>query len=229
MFDLTRTSSHRRGFLGRLGALAGLGLVGGARELLAAPTRPASTGSPAEDDEWLKRLHGKHRQLFDMPHHEDGLGLLHIRNWLSTYNGAYQVADSDLNAVGTLYGMTVPLGLTDEMWDKYPFGGALEITDPMTNAPIKRNKFLNPKEGDTFAFGFFDANIKVLMQRGTTFILCNNALNFWVGQLVARNLGTKEAIRADLLAHVIPGVVVVPAMVIAINMAQEAGLSYMKL
>ena len=230
MIDLTHTSSHRRGFLGRLGALAGLGLVGGARDLLAAtvPARQPAAPAQRDDDEWLKRLHGKHRQLFDMAEPGAGVPLLHIRNWLSTYNEAYHVPDSDLNAVGTFYGKTVPLGLSDEMWAKYPFGATLQINDPATKAPITRNMFLSPKEGDDFAFGFYDSGVTPLMRRGTTFILCNNALNFWVGRLSQGGLGTKEAIRADLLAHMVPGVVLVPAMVIAINKAQEAGLSYMK-
>ena len=229
MLDLNPTPGHRRGFLGRLGALAALGLVGGSRELLAAPANRRHADRLEPDEEWLNRLHGKHRQLFDMPNHENGLGLLHVRNWLTTYNDAYHVPDSDLNAVGTFYGKTIPLGFTDEMWAKYPLGAAIEVTDPATKAPMTWNMFLHPREGDPFAFGFFDSSIEALMRRGTTFILCNNALNIWVGRLAQGGLGTAEAIRADLVAHLIPGVVIVPAMVIAINKAQERGLSYMKL
>ena len=42
-------------------------------------------------------------------------------------------------------------------------------------------------------------------------------------------MGTADDIAKDLLAHVQPKVVVVPGMVVAINQAQEAHISYMKL
>jgi len=177
-------------------------------------------------DKWLAGLNGKHRCLFDMPTADDGIGLLHIRNWMNCWRDTYQMKDSELSAVGTLYAKTVPLGFTDDMWVKYPFGAALEINDPATKAPLKRNMFAHPKTGDTIAFGMLDSAIEPLQARGVTFILCNNALNFWVGKLSAGGAGKPEVIRADLLAHMLPKVVVVPAMVVAIDKAQEKGLSY---
>jgi hypothetical protein len=36
-------------------------------------------------------------------------------------------------------------------------------------------------------------------------------------------------VRAEFLAHLVPGVVVVPAMVMAVNQAQAKGCSYMHL
>jgi len=80
--------------------------------------------------------------------------------------------------------------------------------------------------GISIAFGMLDSAIEPLQARGAVFILCNNALNFWVGRLAAGGAGKAETIRADLLAHLLPKVVVVPAMVVAISKAQEKGLTY---
>jgi intracellular sulfur oxidation DsrE/DsrF family protein len=225
---LNASPSHRREFLGQMGAAVGLGLV--AR--LPAPLAAASASNPDpvdRADKWLDTLKGKHRQLFDMPLPEDGLGLLHIRNFLATYREAYGVPEKELNAVGTLYGKTIPLGFTDEMWVKYKFGAALNITDVKTNAPLERNMFAHPQAGDPLAFGFLDSSVEALQAKGALFILCNNALNFWVGRLSAGGMGAAADIRADLLAHLLPKIVIVPAMVVAINKAQERGISYMKL
>ncbi|HEY2824689.1 MAG TPA: hypothetical protein VGI83_04020, partial [Gemmatimonadales bacterium] len=194
----------------------------------AAPLVARSQGQVSASDAWVEGLKGKHKQLFDMAEPEDGVGLLHVRNYLATYKDAYRAAPADVNAVVTLYGKTTPLGFPDAMWAKYKFGAALEIKDPKTGQPTERNFFFHPEDGDNFAFGFNDSSIENLQKQGVVFILCNNALNFFISRLSAGGLGTKEAIRADLLANMLPGVVLVPAMVIAINRAQEHGLSYMK-
>jgi len=228
--------SHRREFLGQVGAVVGLGLAARFPAPLAAEPAPTPGPGPGpgpgpvdEDDKWLDTLKGKHRQLFDMASPEDGLGLLHVRNYLATYRETYGLPEKDVNAVATLYGKTIPLGFSDEMWARYKFGAALKINDSKTSAPIERNMFYRPQQGDNFAFGLFDSSIETLQARGALFIMCNNALNFWIGGLSAGGMGTKEEIRADLLAHLLPKVVVVPAMVVAINKAQERGVAYMKL
>jgi intracellular sulfur oxidation DsrE/DsrF family protein len=226
--DLLASSSHRRGFLGRVGAAVGLGLMARLPAELAA--EPVQGPDPIDKtDKWLDTLKGKHRMLFDMPGPNDGVGLLHVRNWMNTWRDAYGLKDGELNAVGTLYGKTIPLGFSDDMWVKYKFGAALSINDAATKAPLARNMFAHPKPGDPLAFGMLDSAIEALQARGVLFILCNNALNFWVGRLVAGGAGKAEDIRADLLAHILPKIVVVPGMVVAINKAQERGVAYMYL
>ena len=52
---------------------------------------------------------GKHRQFFDMPNHENGMGLLHVRNYLNAMRDTYHVTHPDVTAVVGLYGMTTML------------------------------------------------------------------------------------------------------------------------
>jgi hypothetical protein len=224
---LLRTSpSPRRDFLGRVGAVFGLTLAAGLPEAVMAEPVPEA---PDQGADWMSGLKGKHRQLFDMPEPADGFGLLHIRNYMNTWRDAFGMKDSEINAVGTCYGKATPLGFTDEMWAKYKFGAVLNITDATTKAPLARNMFYHPQPGDNFAFGFFDSSIEALQARGVLFILCNNALHFWASRLSAAGMGTADDIAKDLLAHLLPKIVVVPGMVVAINQAQEARVSYMKL
>ena len=73
---------------------------------------------------------------------------------------------------------------------------------------------------------FVDAGIENLQKMGTTFLLCNNALVGWSSMLAHVGRGTAADIESNLRANMLPGVVTVPAMVIAIEKAQAAGISY---
>jgi len=59
---------------------------------------------------------------------------------------------------------------------------------------------------------------------GVVFLLCNNALTRWSGGR-EQGLGTAAEIHADLTAHAVPGVVIVPDVLIAITKAHERGFS----
>ena len=61
---------------------------------------------------------------------------------------------------------------------------------------------------------------------GTKFLLCNNALGIWCLELEARGKGKAQDLDQELRANLLPGVTIVPAMVIAIDQAQEAGIKY---
>jgi len=68
--------------------------------------------------------------------------------------------------------------------------------------------------------------IENLQKMGTKFLLCNNAFGAWCLELQARQKGKADAIQKELAANVLPGVTIVPAMVIAIEKAQAAGIRY---
>jgi intracellular sulfur oxidation DsrE/DsrF family protein len=102
------------------------------------------------------------------------------------------------------------------------------VTDPATKLPTTRNLFAHPQAADAATGLPADAGIVELQRRGVLFIMCNNALTFWVGRLASAGGGAPKDIRADLLTHLLPGVVIVPAMVVAINKAQARGLTYFK-
>jgi intracellular sulfur oxidation DsrE/DsrF family protein len=201
-------STHRRGFLGRAAALAA-GAV-------ATPKLLEATSLPAED-EWLNRITGSHRQLFDAPADAGGLPMVHILNYLNTYNTAYGVMDSDINVIGTFYGFTTLHGLNDATWAKYRLGEIVNVRDG-SGQPATAN----PWRTQVTALGttFPGASIEALQKRGVIFLLCNNALTFFSGT-VAKGRGLDQpAVYADLKANMLPGVVLVPAMVIAIEKAQ---------
>ena len=208
--------TDRRAFIG---SVAGFGA--GAL-LLPELARPEVTTS----DAWLDRLKGKHRQLFDAPEPDGGTVLRHSRGYLDVWRDAYGVAEHDVSLIVTLYGRTTPFGVQDAMWEKYKLGGALNLTDAKTNAPLVRNYFAHPEPGDPVGDGTPECSIESLQRRGVLFLLCNNALLRWSARLEKDGPGTAQEIHADLVAHALPGVVVVPNVLIAITKAHERGFAY---
>ncbi len=216
--------TQRRGFLAGIGAL----LAGAtADEVMADGVFEQGSSEP---DKWLDALTATHRQLFDFNTHGDGIGLIHMHNFIETHKTAYNATERDINVVGTFYGGTTPLAWNDAMWTKYKIGQALNLTDPATKAPLARNWFNRYQQGDPVFFNglLAAASIENLTKRGATFLMCNNALRLWVGRLASMGLGKAEAIEPEIRKNLLPGVITVPAMVIAVNRAQKKGLTYMR-
>ena len=223
--------THRRGFLGRMAAAAAA---------ISLPWTEAGVASAQEagHDDWIDGVTGSHKCFFDFPAHKMGAGLVHIRNYILTYGEAYGVDVKDIGTVGTFYSVgpqsSISMAFNDAMWAKYGLGEYLNIDDPKTNQPVTRNMFNHPQEGDPVPFvgpigPFPDAGIESMQQNmGTTFLLCANALTAFSMDLARLGKGSADDIRADLAGNVLPGVTTVPAMVIAIEKAQVAGISYNK-
>ena len=229
MADSNSFTTDRRGFVGIVAAL-GAGVTrhtdGNVRRLFDTPELPAL--QTRASDAWLEQLKGKHRQLFDAPDPDGGTVLRHVRNYLDTWREAYGVLDRDVSVVVTLYARTTPLGLQDVMWAKYDLGTALSITDPTTSAPLVRNWFAHPQHGDPVADGTPESSMESLQGRGVLFALCNNALKRWAARLEKGGMGPAGDIHADLTAHALPGVVIVPDVLIAMTKAHERGFGYVR-
>lgn len=177
----------------------------------------------AKPDAWLQKLTGEHRQLFDAPAPGGGIPLVHVMNYYDTYNVAYHVPDAAVNGVLTFYGTTTFYGLSDEMWAKYSLGEFLGEKDAAGRFHTANPWRFNPT---IIGMAMPQASIESLQRRGATFILCNNALGIFSGLVAkARGLDAK-AVYDDMKAHILPGVTLVPAMVIAIEQAQSNGLTY---
>ena len=201
-------------------------------------------GEPSSDVDVILKEHTRSRVSvrktgnvagkIDFPLHGDGLPLIHIFNYISTYKRDYNEAPSTIGAVGTFYGApgfpaSMPLAWNDAMWAKYKVGELLKLIDPATKAPTVRNMFFRPRPGDPVLFNgaMAQAGIESLQQMGATFLMCNNAFMAWVGFLSgAGNKGNPAVIERDIRANLLPGVVTVPAMVIAIEKAQGKGIAY---
>jgi intracellular sulfur oxidation DsrE/DsrF family protein len=226
----------RRRFLGQV-----LGAAAAAASLSVSGTHAAAQESGPDD--WIKEVKGTHRCLFDFPQHKNGFPQLHILNYLNTYATAYKTGPGQVGAVGTFYSAgkqaSIPLAFNDVIWAKYELGAYTGLKDAAGKF-YTRNVFNRPTPNDLHLLmqaidapmipALADAipalGIESLQKMGTKFILCANALGIWCLELEARGKGKAADIDKDLRANLLPGVTIVPAMVIAIDKAQEAGIKY---
>jgi len=186
----------------------------------------------------------RRRLLHTGAHEREGHdGLLHILNYLNTYATVYKTAPGEVGAVGTFYSAgnqaSIPLPFNDAIWAKYSLGVYTGLKDA-DGKPYTRNVFNRPTTRDLHLLmqsidspmipALADAmpalGIENLQKMGTKFILCANALGIWCLELEARGKGKAQDIEKELRANLLPGVTIVPAMVIAIEKAQEAGIRY---
>ena len=218
-----------------------MGTMLGAATAATLPLAKMSTATAAQQsghDDWLNGINGSHKCFFDFPQHKRGAGLVHILNYVATYRDAYGVDVSDISSIGTFYGIgpnsSNAMAYNDDMWGKYRFGEYLKLDDPQTGKPAVRNLFNKTLDGDEVPrigpIGPFpDATVSAMQANmGTTFLLCNNAVIALGMDLNRLGFGGVDDMVADLKANILPDVHLVPAMVIAIEKAQAAGISYNK-
>jgi hypothetical protein len=239
----TIEKTGRRGFLGRIFGAAAAASLPVAELAAAQPGPPAAAKAAAGPDSWIAEVKGTHRTLFDFPQHKGGAPLLHILNYLNTYKEAYKAAGGTVAAVGTFYSIgtqsSIPLAFNDAAWAKYGIGEYLGLKDA-SGKFYTRNVFYRPTTDDAHVLfqafqtptlpPFIEAipalGIESLQKMGTKFLLCNNAFQGWCVELEARGKGKMADIMKDLQGSILPGVTTVPAMVIAIEKAQAAGIRY---
>src|SRR5262245_18819276 len=237
----TNDLTYRRGFIGRIfGAVAAAGFMGAATAEAQNKTAAAPASGP---DAWIGEVKGTHRCLFDFPQHKNGVPLLHILNYLNTYKEAYKAAPGSAGAVGTFYAIgsqsSIPLAFNDAMWAKYGLGDYTGMKDA-SGKGYTRNVLYRPTTNDAHLLiqAFQTPNIPELLEAvpgmgienlqkmGTKFLLCANAFGAWTLELQARGKGKADELQKELAANMLAGVTTVPAMVIAIEKAQAAGIRY---
>ena len=219
----TKSTTFRRAALVASLAIVAAAAAGTIRAA-ALDAKPSTPTSIEPSSQWLKGLTAKHKQFFDSPAPAGGIPLVHVMNYYNTYNKAFNVKDADIDAVLTFYGATTFYGLNDDAWAKYRLGEFLETNDPATGKPATTNPWRAAPQ--ILGMTIPAASIESLGKRGATLILCNNALTIFSGLLAAKRGLDAKVVYEDLKASILPEVQLIPGMVVAVEQAARAGLSY---
>jgi hypothetical protein len=217
--------SSRRGFIGRLAS----GAVALGATTLIDPNRvfgKAVGSGPTPGDstfeQWLGRIKGTHKQVFDCMMPDGGMPLAWTRVFLMT-NKSIGVAENDCTAVLVLRHESIPFAMEDRLWDKYKFGEVFKLTDSATKAPALRNSYWKPKPNELPLPGMA---VNELLDSGVLVGVCDMALTVYSKAVAGKmNLNADEC-KKDWVSGVLPGIQIVPSGVLAINRAQERGCSY---
>jgi intracellular sulfur oxidation DsrE/DsrF family protein len=174
-----------------------------------APFPSPAPGAAEWDLSWIDRLTGKYRVAFDAPEVADGMAFTNASVFMMGFKEVYNASDADMQAVIVMRHHGVVLAFNDAMWEKYGLG---------VESKVENGEKKNPWTSD----------MESLRKRGATLLACNLAANR-VARETARRLNLDaEAVRKDLFANLVPGVVLQPSGVFATIRAQEAGCAFMK-
>jgi intracellular sulfur oxidation DsrE/DsrF family protein len=226
----TTLPSQRRSFLTRFNAgVASLAAMaaGGVAMAQVKPTATARWDPARHDkDDWLDKLPGKHRLIFDTTTPE-GLGdaLLFANNFMNVNRSDYGLETSDLAVVIVARHRSTPFGYNDAMWAKYGMEMAArsKVEDPATKSAPKRNIYYAGDHGDLAPNR--GTTLDSLFKQGVQLAVCSTATR-GLSRLIAESVGgNADAIYNELTANLVSNARMVPAGIIAVNRAQERGYS----
>jgi intracellular sulfur oxidation DsrE/DsrF family protein len=175
------------------------------------------------------------KQVYDVTHIAEGGFLKNIKNSLNGLHFGFGIPESQIKIVAALHGPATLLNYDDFIWSKYQIGAWLKVTDPSTGQPAVKNPFYPSKAGTPPHYSsdnpdnpeslYQDTSIQALQQRGVQLLACHTATEEQARALIAHNSLTQqpEEIVKEMLAHTLPEVLVVAAMVAAIALLQTDG------
>lgn len=182
------------------------------------------------------------KQVFDVTQIGNGKFLDNIKNSLNGLHFGFGVPVNNIKLVGGLHGPANLLNYDDFIWEKYKIGAWLNVNDPDTGKPALRNPYyLRPstlppivpsQNADDPTSQYQDSSMRALQSRGVQFLSCHTALEEQVRALIKHNKLTQdpELIVREMLAHAVPGVLVVASMVAAMALLQcEGHYSYISI
>lgn len=222
-------SNPRRSFVARVLSGAGmLAVVGGLPGRLLAQGTGVESASAHPGDDWMKELKGKHRTVFDMSAHKNGKPLAQAKNYLDGWRDAFGVPERDVNLVVGVHGDAIPVVLNDALWARYKLGEQYEVTDASTKSAALRNPF-SASNAATAGLIASEQSMEALQKRGVRFIVCMNTIAAATKKLSGAGFGSPDEVHSAIMGGLMPGVMTVPAMVVALTQLQEHGLKYTKI
>lgn len=239
------TSMTRRNFVS--GAAAGasaMGLLG----VIASGSAQADAQLVYTTKDWkvtgfddLAKGPQRIKQAYDVTGVNGGAFLNNIKNSLNGLHFGFGIPDNEIRIAACLHGPANMLNYDDYIWKKYEIGAWLHIEDPATQQPATRNPYYLSKAGpnlhyssespDSYDSIYQDSSIQALQHRGVQFLSCHTATEEQARAIIRTHhlQQQPEEIVKDMLAHLLPNVMVVASMVAALALLQTEGhFSYLK-
>jgi hypothetical protein len=170
----------------------------------------------------------------------DGRFLKNAKNSLNGLHFGAGVSADQIQIVCALNGPANLANYSDYVWEKYRIGEFEKENDPKTGEPAVRNFYYPSKAGPSLKYTsddpsspdslYQDFSVQGLQARGVKFLSCHSSIEEAARGLIAKFKLTEqpEEIVKDIQAHIMPGVILVPALASALALLQGEGhYSYM--
>ncbi len=182
------------------------------------------------------------KQLFDVTAPDGEMLTAHVHNALTGLERGFGIPKEKILVVVALRSHATLLNLDDYAWKKYQLGAGYKVKDPATGKPAERNiyfasilapqgKYASDDPNDPRSIES-DSSLQAIQRRGVQLLCCHVAIEGTAHYAVKRLKlqASQEAVAQDLLAHLLPGVLVVPSMVSAIPLLETHGrFAYLRL
>jgi len=161
--------------------------------------------------------------------------LNNVKNSMNGILFGVGVPAAQVQIVCAMNGLANTLNYGDYVWQKYRIGELAKITDPKTNEPAVRNIFYPSKAGPSLKYASIDpsnedsanqdTSIQGLQARGVRFLSCHSSTEEHARAIIKRNNLSEqpEEVVKDIQGHVLPGVLIVPALAAALALLQCDG------
>jgi intracellular sulfur oxidation DsrE/DsrF family protein len=185
--------------------------------------------TPENVDSWLDKPGTRHRMVFDSLTGEGGAAALDFaNNFIHVNESDYALKPEQLGVVVIFRHMSTPYGYNQAVWAKYGKGLAAKMK--LTGDSAKRAATTNPLlaaaamlESPPKGMEWINQNsLSDLSGKGVRFAVCGLATKAIAG-MVAGKTGNADAIEAEFKSNLVPGALIVPAGISALNRAQEHG------
>jgi intracellular sulfur oxidation DsrE/DsrF family protein len=226
--------ADRRQLIGAGVLVAGAGLAAACSSGAKASDTTAAAWEPTPEtlDSWLDKPGTRHRMVFDSLSGQGGADALDFaNNFIHVNESAYGLKPEQLGVVVIFRHMSTPYGYNQAIWAKYGKGFAEKMK--LTGDSAKKAATTNPLQAasamlDTPPKGMEWVNqnsLPDLAGKGVRYAVCGLATKAIAG-MVAGKTGNADAIEAEFKANLVPGALMVPAGISAVNRAQEHGYTF---
>ena len=214
-------NNQRRSFLTKIAGAMGISFFVNQSGLQAAEPSEMAVG------DWLNKLTGKHKMVFDVTQPHGIFPFAWPKVFLLT-NKATGTPEKESNAVVVLRHNGIPYAMEDRLWAKYKFGEFFGIDDPRTGKPALRNPMWQPKEGEFKVPGIGPVAIGIneLQNSGVLFCVCEAAILVNSTVVASKLELNSEDVKKDWMDGLLAGIQPVPSGVWAIGRAHQHGCAY---
>lgn len=165
----------------------------------------------------------------------DARVLKNAKNALNGLRFGSNVAADQVQLVCALNGPANMMNYSDYVWQKYRIGEWVKENDPKTGEPAVRNLFYPSPAGPSLHYtsddpsspdsSYQDFSVQGLQARGVRFLSCHSSVEEAARALIKMNHFTEqpEEVAKDIQAHIMPGVILVPALSAALALLQSDG------
>lgn len=189
------------------------------------PAKPAKTPELRFDfdrarfDQMLARP-AKHKQCFGATKIDGGNVMDGMANTMNAYEQYLGEAPGSVHTVAVLYhGAAIALAMSDGVWNDLLLP-SLKSVPPKLKAEFGEAK---PGKGNPYA-----KQLAGMVARGSSFFVCHNAIAGFAGLAADALKQPAQKVHDAIMAGIVPGALVVPAGVMAVNACQEAKFTYIQ-